>query len=309
MSQDSAQSTEASTAPPQTGDSLPGFGFAVSAYLLWGFLPLYLDAVSHMPVTEVLAHRIIWSVPVAGLVLVVLGRTRDLRAALAQPRMIGQAALTATAISLNWGVYVWAISHDRALDAALGYYINPLFSVALGAVVLGETLTRLQWIAVALALSAVGVLTLAHGALPWVAVVLMLSFALYAYLRKTLPIGPNQGFLLEVLLLSPLALIYVIWLAPQTHFLAGEARDTWLLLGCGVVTAVPLILYANGAKRLRLSSIGILQYIAPTMIFLIAVFHFGEPFDTARAIAFPMIWAALVLYTVSMLRSQRASAQ
>lgn len=291
------------------GDSLPGFAFAVSAYVLWGFLPLYLDAVAHIPVLEVLAHRIVWSVPVAGLVLVVLGRTGDIRAALAQPRMIGQAALTAAAISLNWGVYVWSIAHDRALDAALGYYINPLFSVALGAVLLGERLSRLQWIAVGLALSAVGVLTVAHGALPWVAVVLMLSFALYAYLRKTLPIGPNQGFLLEVLLLSPPALAYMIWAAPEAHFLAGNPRDTWLLLGCGVVTAVPLILYANGAKRLQLSSIGILQYIAPTMIFLIAVFHFGEPFDTARAIAFPMIWAALVLYTVSMLRPQRVSAQ
>lgn len=292
---------------PQTGDSRAGFAFAVTAYLLWGFLPLYMKALSHMPAVEVIAHRILWSVPIAGLVLVVLGRTGDLTRALKTPRMVVMAAVTATLISINWGVYVWAIANDRALDAALGYYINPLFSVALGAAILRERLAAAQWVAVGLAAVAVTILTVSAGVVPWVALVLMTTFGLYGFLRKTLPIGPNQGFLLEVLLLSPPALAWLIWLGPTGHFATSSWSDTWLLLGTGAVTAVPLMLYANGAKGLRLSTIGILQYIAPTMIFLIAVLVFGEPFGPARAVAFPLIWLALIIYTGSMIRSARTA--
>jgi chloramphenicol-sensitive protein RarD len=291
----------------QTGDTPAGFAFAVSAYLLWGALPIYLKALEHIPPVEVLAHRVIWSVPVAGLVLIVLGRTSDIVRALKTPRMLGMATLTAAMISLNWGVYVWSIANDHALDAALGYYINPLFSVLLGAAVLRERLAPAQWAAVGLAVAAVAVLTVATGKLPWVALVLMTSFGIYGYLRKTLPIGPNQGFLLEVLLLSPFALVYMLWLGPEGHFLTTGLRDTALLIGCGVVTAVPLMLYANGAKRLKLSTTGMLQYIAPTLIFLVAVFVFGEPFGPARAVAFPLIWLALVIYTTSMIRDARAA--
>ncbi|MDG4648054.1 EamA family transporter RarD [Roseibacterium sp. SDUM158017] len=298
---------DAAPAIRTSGDTPAGFGFAVSAYVLWGGLPLYMKAIEHIPAVEIIAHRILWSVPVAGLVLVALGRTADLGRALRDPRMVGMAALTAAMISLNWGVYVWAIANDHTLDAALGYYINPLFSVALGAIVLREKLSAAQWSAVGLAVVAVAILTVAAGKLPWVALVLMTSFGIYGYLRKTLPIGPNQGFLLEVLLLSPFAALYMVWLGPEGHFLTTGAPDTLLLLGCGVVTAIPLILYANGAKGLKLSTIGILQYIAPTLIFLVAVFVFGEPFGPARAVAFPLIWLALVIYTVSMVRTARAA--
>ena len=239
--------------------------------------------------------------------MIALGRTSDLVRALKTPRMVGMAAVTATLISINWGVYVWAIANDRALDAALGYYINPLFSVALGAAILREGLAPAQWVAVGLAAVAVTILTVAAGVVPWVALVLMTTFGLYGYLRKTLPIGPNQGFLLEVLLLSPLALAYLVWLGPAGQVIAGNWTDTALLIGTGAVTAIPLMLYANGAKGLKLSTIGILQYIAPTMIFLIAVFVFNEPFGPARAVAFPLIWAALVLYTGSMIRTARAA--
>ncbi len=292
--------------PKPNEDTPRGFAFAVSAYLLWGLLPFYLKALSDIPPTEVLAHRIIWSIPVAAGLLVVLGRTGDLLAAIRNPRMLAMALLTATLVGINWGIYVWAISNDHALDAALGYYINPLFSVALGALLLGERLTRLQLLAVALAAAAVVTLTIAAGRLPWVAVSLTLSWGFYAFFKKSLPIGPNQGFLLEVLILLLPALAWLGWLAAQgqNHFL-DSARNTWMLIGTGAVTAVPLILYANGAKGLRLSTIGILQYIAPTMIFLIAVFAFGEEFGPARAIAFPMIWAALVIYSYSLLQSRK----
>jgi chloramphenicol-sensitive protein RarD len=278
----------------------------LSAYVLWGFLPLYLKAVSHIPAIEVVAHRVLWSVPVAGLILIVLGRTSDLGRILRDPKALAMGCITATLVSINWGVYVWAIAAERTLDGALGYYINPIFSVFLGAMLLGEKLNKLQWAAVGLAAAAVGVLTYANGSLPWPALALTLSWGFYAYFKRSLPIGPNQGFLLEVLILSPVALGYLIWLGGQGggHFVPLTI-DMWLLMGCGIVTAVPLMLYANGAKGLRLATIGIMQYIAPTMIMLIAVFVFEEPFGSARAIAFPMIWAALGLYTFAMFRGRK----
>lgn len=284
-------------------DSPKGLFLAVSAYLLWGFLPLYMKALAAVPVLEVLAHRVVWSVPVAGAILVWLGRTADLKVALRSPRMIGMAAMTAALISVNWGIYVWSIQSGHALEAALGYYINPLFSIFLGAVLLGERMNRAQVVAIALAALAVVVLTWEAGQVPVVALGLTVSWGFYAYLKKRLPLGPNQGFMLEVLILMPFALGFLGFVGVQGGLVFG--RDAWLtglLLVAGVVTAVPLMLYANGAKLLRLSTIGILQYIAPTMIFLTAVFVFDEPFGMARAVAFPMIWVALVIYTGSMLR-------
>lgn len=294
-------------APPRpavaSGDSLSGFLYALTAYLLWGFLPLYMKALAHIPPVEVIAHRVLWSVPIALLVLVWLGRTGDLKAALRSPRMLGMGAMTAALISVNWGIYVWAIGSGHALDAALGYYINPLFSIFLGAVLLRERIGRTQGVAIALAAVAVAILTWEAGRLPVVALGLTVSWGFYAFLKKWLPIGPNQGFALEVLILLPLALAYIAWLAATGtgHFLQGVAWDNALLLGCGIVTAVPLMIYANGAKRLRLSTIAIMQYIAPTMIFLTAVFVFGEPFSGVKLVAFALIWAALVVYSAPML--------
>ena len=299
-----------SDVPKANEDSLRGFGFALTAYLMWGFLPFYMKAVAHISPAEVIAHRVIWSVPIAGLVLLVLGRTADIRAALRHPRMLMMAAATAALISVNWGIYVWAIGAGHALDAALGYYINPLFSVLLGAVLLGERLSGAQKFAIALAAVAVVVLTVEAGRLPLTALSLTLTWGAYAYLKKSLPVGPNQGFFLEVLILLPFALGYVLWLGlrGESHFFAGNGFDTGMLLCAGFVTALPLMIYANGAKLLRLSTIGILQYIAPTMIFLTAVFVFGEPFGRGKLIAFPMIWLALVIYTVSLVRQARLKA-
>lgn len=291
-------------------DSLSGLLYALTAYFMWGFLPLYMKMVAHISPAEVVAHRVLWSLPIATVIIWALGRTADLRAVLRAPQMLGMAAVTAVLVSINWGIYVWSIGSGHALEAALGYYINPLFSVALGAMVLGERLNRLQLAAIALAALAVAILTWETGSLPLVALGLTISWGAYAFLKKSLPIGPNQGFFLEVLILSPLALAYVIWVqaSGRGHFLTGPASDTALLLGCGVVTAVPLMIYANGAKRLRLSTIGIMQYIAPTMIFLTAVLVFKEPFDGASRIAFPMIWLALVIYTAGLFRQARAKA-
>ena len=278
---------------PENKDTSQGLVLAMTAYLIWGFLPFYMKLVAHIPAPEVVVHRVLWSVPIAGAVLLILRRTGDLIAALRSPRTLAMGCVTAALITVNWGIYVWSIANDRALDAALGYYINPLFSVALGALLLGERLTL--WVDA--------------GSLPWPALGLTLSWGFYALFKKSLPIGPNQGFLLEVLILTIPALGYLIWLAVngQGHF-GADLRNSALLMGSGVVTAVPLLFYANGAKLLRLSTIGVLQYVAPTMIFLIAVLVFDEPFGQARMIAFPMIWGALVIYSVSMLRQLRRPA-
>jgi chloramphenicol-sensitive protein RarD len=283
-----------------------GFLLALGAYLLWGLLPFYMKAVAHLPLAEVIAHRIVWSVPIAAAVLVWAGRTADFKAAIRSRRSIAMAALTATLISVNWGIYVWAIAVDRTVETALGYYINPLVSVVVGALLLGERLDRLQIAAVVLAAVAVTVLTIEGGKLPWVSLALAFSFAAYGFFRKTLPIGPSQGFLLEVLLLSVPALCYIAYLIAtgQDHFVSSTASDTALLIGCGPVTAVPLLLFAFGARLLRLSTIGIMQYIAPTMVFLIAVLIFNEPFGTTQAIAFALIWTALAMYSWSMFRGR-----
>lgn len=285
-------------------EPLSGMAFALSAYILWGFLPLFMKQVSHIPAAEVVAHRILWSVPVAGAIILWLGRTADLRAAFKSPRTLMLAAMTATLISINWGIYVWAISVDRAVETALGYYINPLVNVVLGVVFLGERFNRLQLAAIICAVIAVIILTLGAGGLPWVSLALAFSFGFYGFFRKTLPIGPTQGFMLEVLILSIPSAALVFWLAQtgQSHFGPTGISDMALLMFAGPVTAVPLILYAFGAKALRYTTIGILQYIAPTMIFLTAVFVFHEPFTTTRAIAFCFIWTGLALYTWSLFR-------
>ncbi|MBT2131669.1 EamA family transporter RarD [Aliiroseovarius lamellibrachiae] len=292
------------TQKPDNIDTPQGLAFVIAAYFLWGFLPLYMKALSHVPAAEVVAHRVVWSVPVAALVLIALKRTKELREALGNPRMLAQAGLTAALISVNWGIYIWAIGNGQALEAALGYYINPLFSIALGAVLLGERLNRTQMLAIGFAAAAVVILTFDAGRLPLVALALMFTWGFYAYFKKSLPIGPNQGFLLEVLILSPFALAYMVYLSVtgQAVFLTMPGT-TVLLLCAGVVTSVPLMLYANGAKGVRMSTVGILQYIAPSMIFLIAVFVFNEPFGGMRVYAFPLIWLALVIYTFPMLRA------
>ena len=284
-------------------DTSRGFAFALSAYLIWGFLPFFMKALGHIPPPEVIAHRVVWSVPIAVLVLAVRGELAGLWPMLKQPRVLAMGAATATLISVNWGIYVWAIGAGHALDAALGYYINPLFSIFLGAVLLKEKLSPRQMAAIGLAAIAVALLTWEAGKLPLVALGLTVTWGFYAYLKRRLPLGANQGFMLEILIMTPFALAYMAWMGAQGsgHFAAGSATDTSLLLACGLVTAVPLMLYANGAKGLRLSTIGILQYISPTMILITAIVAFKEPFGSAQMLAFPMIWAALALYTSALM--------
>jgi len=280
---------------------LRGFLLALTSYLMWGVLPLYLKLLSHIPAVEVLAHRIIWSVPVAAIALYGLGRTSDFKAAIRSPRLIASAIAPAILISANWGIYVWAIISGQAVETALGYYINPLVTVALGAVLLGERLSPLQLAAIGLAAAAVLMLTLEQGTVPFVSLALALTFACYGYLRKTLPLGPSQGMMLEVLLLLPFALAYLAWLSwrGENHF---DADNALLLMFAGPATAVPLIIFAAGARALPISTIGMMQYIAPTLVALIAVFVFHEPFGRTEFLAFGLIWIGLAMYSWSILR-------
>ena len=287
-----------------------GFAFAFGAYGLWGLMPIWVKAVDQAPAVDVVAYRVLFSIPVAGCILLVLGRTADLKAAFRHPGTLMMAAVTGALIAFNWGVYTWAVLVDRTVEAALGYYINPLVNIVLGALFLGERFTRWQLIAIGLAVAAVLILTVHAGGPPWISLALAFCFGIYGYLRKTLPIGPSQGFFLEVLLLSLPSLILLIWISPAGGrvFVDGSLGEIALVMLAGPFTAIPLIFFVFGAKLLRYSTMGLMQYIAPSLIFLIAIFVFCEPFSGWQFLAFCLIWTGLAIYSWSTLREARAGA-
>jgi chloramphenicol-sensitive protein RarD len=289
-------------------DTKSGFLYAGGAYLIWSVLPLYMKLLSHIPAWEIVAHRILWSLPIAAFVMWWNGFGADIKAALSNPRTLALAFLTSALISFNWGTYVWAVTSGHALETALGYYINPLFSVFLAAVLVGEKMNRVQMFAIGLAAVAVGVLTYENGGLPWVSLILAFTWGFYAYFKKTLAIGATQGFFLEVLILCIPALAVMVWLERlgTSHFFHTGWWDVALLTVSGLFTALPLMFYAKGAKGLRLTTIALMQYSAPTMIFLIAVFVFKEPFSLYKGLAFVLIWTALAIYTWSLVKGYRA---
>lgn len=279
---------------------------AFTAFLIWGLAPLYFKAVGTVPPTEIVAHRVLWSALFLAALLALWRGFDGLRRLRAQPRLLGLLALTALLTGSNWLVFVWAISADRVLEASLGYFINPLVSVLLGRLFLGERLRPLQQLAVALACAGVLWRVLQVGALPWVALFLALTFGFYGLLRKRAPVDAVSGLFVETLITAPLAIAWLCWLrlGGTLHFGHGAATD-WLLPFAGVLTAVPLMLFAVGAQRLPLSTVGFLQYIAPTLNFMLAVFVFREPFDGPQLLGFGLIWAALAVYSTDMLRTAR----
>ncbi|MCX8004616.1 MAG: EamA family transporter RarD [Burkholderiaceae bacterium] len=278
-----------------------GVLYAAGAYALWGLFPIYIKALAAVPALEILAHRMAWSLLfVAALLAWRRGwdflRTLDRRVLV---RFAGSAAF----VSINWGVYIWAINRERVIDASLGYFINPLVNVAIAAVFLRERLSALQWSAVALAGAGVAWLTWQAGTVPWVGLVLACSFACYGLLRKTAPLGALQGLALETALLFPFAASYLAWLAweGRNAFVAGPASLQWLLAAAGPVTAIPLLLFAAGARRISFTALGLLQYIGPSIQLALGIWLYDEPFPPARAFGFALIWAALAVYTASVL--------
>jgi chloramphenicol-sensitive protein RarD len=285
-----------------------GAALAIGAYGLWGLFPIYFKWVAAVPAIEVLAHRIVWTLAVmAAVVSLRAGGWRRVGAALRQRRLAATLGLSSLLLALNWGVFVGAVAAGRVLECSLGYFINPLVSVLLGVAVLGERLRRPQWLAVALAASGVAFLVAATGVAPWVGLTLAFSFASYGLLRKVAAVDPFTGLFVEAAVLAPLALAYLVWLtaAGVAVFAEGDLAMDGLLIAAGPITALPLILFAAGARRIRLATLGLLQYIAPTGHFLLAVLAYGETFTVPHLIAFAGIWAALVIYSVDGLRQTR----
>ena len=273
--------------------------------LIWGLSPLYYHLVSHIPPLEVLCYRTLWSLVLLGGVLAVQGRLGRLQQAVRSRQTLWPVAAAAVLISINWFTFIYTVSIGQVLEASLGYYIFPLVSVGLGLVFYREGLTRLQWFAVALAALAVVVLTAGLGVAPWVALVLAVSFGLYGLVKRGLDLGPVTSVTAEVALLSPLALV---WLGTHANTLGAgfDWRDQALLALSGPVTGVPLILFAYAARRLRMSTVGLVLYLNPTLQFACAVLFFGNVVTLWHGIALPLIWTALALYSLSLIRSERA---
>jgi len=279
-------------------DLRTGFLAALIAYLIWGSLPLYFRALGHIAPDELLAHRIVWSVP-TGFAFVALAAKWDTLRRLLTFKTLGWLALSALMIGINWMLYIWAVSVERVMEASLGYYINPLVNVLFGLIFFGERLRLAQWASVAIAGIGVLILAMAFGRVPWIALVLCFSFAFYTAVRKKIQVDGRAGFVVEAAILSPIAALWLGHLvrSGQTGPMGGGGWDIPMLLASGPITAIPLILFTVAAARLRLSTIGMMQYIAPTLQFATAVLLFGEPFSNIHAIAFAFIWTALVLFT------------
>jgi chloramphenicol-sensitive protein RarD len=276
--------------------TVAGVAYAAGAYAVWGTFPLYFRTLYGVPAPEVLAHRIVWSA--AFMVLYVTARRAwpEVRRQLTVP-IVARLTVSALFISTNWLIYIWAVNAAHVLDASLGYYVNPLVSVLLAVVFLHESLSRRQTIAIFLATMGVLWLVVQAGRFPWVALSLATTFGLYGLIRKRLPVDATAGLFAEVLVLAPLAVAYLAWLAAagRSHFADGPVRAA-LLASTGVATAVPLMWFANGVRRLRLATVGLLQYLNPTIQFTIAVAIFGEPFTPAHRLAFTCIWIGLAIY-------------
>ncbi len=283
-----------------------GFVLGLSAYALWGVLPIYFKLLAAVPAVAIVAHRILWSLPFLAALIALSKGWGKVRAAMTRPRTLGILTLTALLIGGNWLLYVYAVTSGHILAASFGYYLNPLANVLLGRFVLKERLSRLQWTAVVIA--AAGISVLAAGALGqlWISLALCVSFALYGLLRKIVPADAITGLGVETVILFPLAIAWLAWQGLAGQPVMGFTdRQAVLLLLAGIVSTTPLLLFTAAARRLPYSTMGMLQFIAPTLQFLIAVVLYGEPFKAAHAVAFAAIWTALALYVVAMLRAPR----
>jgi chloramphenicol-sensitive protein RarD len=278
----------------------------VAAYTFWGLFPLYLKLLSEVAPLEILSHRIFWSVPFGAVLILLRKQWREVLTALKTPRVVMLLAVAAVAIACNWLIYVWAVINDRILEASLGYYINPLMYVAAGVFILGERLRPAQVFALGLAAAGVLVMTFGAGTFPWVSIVLALLFTLYGYIRKTTPVGAMPGLFIETSLLAPLAAIYVFTLmrAGEAAFQAQSFGMDVILMLAGPVTVIPLVLFALAARRLTLTTLGFLQYIGPTLQFVLGLYY-GEAFTLYHAICFGLIWTGLAVFSFDAVQTGR----
>jgi chloramphenicol-sensitive protein RarD len=275
-----------------------GFTAAAAAFAIWGMIPLYFHPLREISPFQVIAHRVVWSCAFVFVWMAMRGELSTVRATLANRSVVWRLAVTATLISINWVVYVWAVMNGHVVESSLGYFINPLVNVLLGVALLSERLTRAQWTAVALAATGVAYLTIVAGSPPWIALTLAFSFGIYGLIRKVVKVESLPGLATETLVLLPFAAVYLLWCESAGTGALGHAGPaiTALLIGSGPLTAIALFLFAFGARLLPYSTVGVLQYIAPTLQFACGVFAFHERFERTRAIGFALIWAALLVY-------------
>ena len=277
----------------------------VGTYIVWGVVPIFFKQIDTIPATEVIAHRVVWSLALMALYLLFTQGFATVKTVLQAPRQLIRIAIASALVGTNWLIFVYGVNNGRILETSLGYFILPLLNVGLGVLVLDEKLRHLQWLAVAFAAIGVTIEAFRVGGLPWISLTLAATFGLYGLMRKQLPLDSANGLFLETACMTPLALGYLVWLGlnGQGHF--GESMQVDLMLAAtGVVTAIPLLLFAIAARRLPLSTIGFLQYLAPSISFMIAIFLYHEPMDFHRALGFALIWAGLVVYSIDMLRAK-----
>ncbi len=285
-----------------------GLFAAVAAYTFWGLFPIYLKLISTVSALEILAHRVFWSVPFGAVIILVRNQWGEVLAAIKSPRVVALLAVAAVAIASNWLIYVWAVINDRILEASLGYYINPLMYVAAGVFILKERLRPAQLVSVGLATAGVLVLTFGAGVFPWVSLALAFLFTVYGYIRKTTPVGAMPGLFVETSLLAPIAIVFVFLLmrSGEAVFQAQSFGMDLLLMLAGPVTVIPLVLFALSTRRLTLITVGLLQYIGPTLQFMLGLYY-GETFTFFHAVSFGLIWTGLAVFSVDAVRASRSA--
>lgn len=273
------------------------------AYTFWGLIPFYFKATDTVPALEILAHRIAWSVPFGALIIIARRQWPDVLRALTNIKILAILTLSAIMIAINWGVYIWAIQQEQIFQASLGYYINPLMYMLIGVVFLGETLKKLQIFAVILATIGVAVLTIVGGQIPWISLTLAVSFTIYGVIRKQVNVGAMPGLFIETIVLVLPALGYLVWLHNKgaLTFMHGDTHLDILLVLAGPITVIPLVAFAFAARRLKLSTLGFLQFIGPSIQFLVGIYY-GETLSPARLICFAFIWSAVILFVADALR-------
>ncbi|MCD4524079.1 EamA family transporter RarD [Nocardioides sp. cx-173] len=281
-----------------------GLLLGVAAYLMWGAFPLYWPLLEPAGAFEILAHRVLWSLVTMGLVVVALRRGSRVRALARDRRVLALLVVSAASVTVNWAMYIWGVNNGRVVEASLGYFINPLVTVLMGVLLLGERVRRPQWLALGVGLLAVLVLTWDYGRLPWLALVLALSFGIYGLAKKTAGVGAIEGLAAETLLIAPFAATYLAWLGTRgdAHFGSHGAGHAVLLMTTGIVTAIPLLCFGAAATRIPLVSLGLLQYLAPILQFGLGVFWFHEDMPAGRWAGFALVWLALTVLTVDAVR-------
>jgi chloramphenicol-sensitive protein RarD len=287
-----------------------GIVYAALAFVWWGLFPLYFRVVTTVPAPQILAHRVVWCLLFLAAVLTARGQWGWLRQVLRQPRVLAAFVASALLIGANWLAYIWAVSHGHVIEASLGYFITPLVNVLLGMTLLHERLRRAQWVALAIATGGVLWLTVQTGRPPWIALSLAITFGGYGLLRKIAVLGALEGLTLETMLLAPLALLVLVitTLNGSASFPAPDALTNLWMIALGPITAVPLLLFAAGARRLSMATLGIVQYLGPSIQFVLGIWVFDEPFSAARFVGFGGIWLALVIYTLDGWRVSRRAA-